>query len=1009
MSTDIPSDPAGSEPLPAANGPTPAAGPRRIWARALVVVGALAAIGVAGYSLKDQIPWVAIAGEAAGPGASNAPPAPAMRGVLSMAQVGPGRGGDAKALFATIGRTESASQQELISNADPRRLLNEIVRQAVLLAAHDHLGAVTRDASIGEQSPPNSKIVEAELAWTLTPHDRGSTLEIKPLGGKTTEPHVLKLPRGDSATDPVAKTYPSVLERAEVLAREELPKVFKALGVSGTPIVVKADGALPAEVSERLDTLTFTEQFAAVRAIQAAIRSDGESPQRLGGLIRGYAQLGTLTEFHWDPAHDVFKARALLMAQRWVAREPRSAEALQFRAYAFALAGLHRFALDDLSAAKALPPGARPAPDWVPLIDSYCRFDTKALLDTKPGPSRPLAMFLAVKTVEASWSPARAIELSREFLRDNPECYRVHDVVCAEGGVSVLHEATVTPLAVYAREVPRRLQAMPEFPPGIAAQLGDPAHEVAAAKALAQEGRSADRGEPSWGVLGKLMDEVRFVHVWRRARFLAFALGVPAGDFVDAARPLVVDHPYRPFIESFGVDRVHDYARYAALLQEVKIPAVDVEVTEAQFFHDILSQADPPRGNDLFREASLREDNAERDLKLFLPRTGEGDRLRNARFLEDVSPHSPLARAIRIDKSWAEVEKQARAWEADDSLPVLVALGRRYIDLKRWDDAVRCLNRAIALAPEKSTYMILAHAYKAQDDWKHWQETLDQYLKNQEDYGLDHAQVSVEIANHLMDEGQWKDAEPYAAAAAETWAAFGMICAARCYEGLKDWKTAELWTRRETERYPDQSWAKWYLFCKRTGHGDVEAAGDFTARYIASVGQRAQGIERVAFGLFHLLNGRKKDALAMFRGVTDAETLGPGVLFTALTADALGDTKLRDECLGRLVTEPQCVMKSTPIVRMYRAALAGGDAAALDLEVVDKELAAIPEENRGNAQFHVGWFLVLHGSPEKAAEYLKRCIESKTTFFWFQYAADDALKNPSGVLGKSSSQGTPGG
>ena len=773
--------------------------------------------------------------------------------------------------------------------------------------------------------------------------------------------------------------------------------------MNATPVRAQPAGALPKDVEERLATLTFTEQFAALRAIEAATRADGESPERLGGVIRGYANLGVLTEFHWNPAHDVFKARALLAAQGWVARAPRSSDALRHRAYAYALAGLHRFALDDLAAAKAVPAGPGERSTWAPLLEAYCRFDTQALLDAKPGPDRALAMLLAFLTVEGGWSTARTVEIGRALLRENPECYRVHDGLCSTGGVSVLHEATSAPMAVYASEVPRRLQAMADLPPGIVAQLDAPVNEVPAAKALVAEGRTSDRGEPSWAVLGGLMDETRFVHVWRRADFLAYRLGVPAGDFVQEALRMVADHPYRTLIESYGVDRVRDSERFQFLLRSVKRPDVDAEITELSFFFDTLSSTDPAASQEFFKEASLREDSAEHDLKLFLRRVAEGEQARNAKFLLDVSPHSPMARAYLIERSWPEVEAKAREWEAEGAPQILIALGRRYITLKRWDDAERCLKRGLTMAPDKTNYELLADLYRMQGDWKGWQGALDQFLARGEDYGLDRAQIQMKVANHLMDERRWKDAEPYAEGAAQSWASFGMDCARRCYEGLEDWDKAELWVQRQAERYPDQAWAAWYLFCLRTGHGDVEAARSFTARYIESVGQRATGPQRIAFGCFHLMNGQKPEALAMFRGC-DGEVLAPGVLFAALTADALGDAKLRDRYLEQLTTDPQCTAQapSLPIYRMYRAALADGRAAELDLQAVDKQIAAMPEGNRGNAEFHVGWFLALHGAPEKAAQYLERCAEGKSAFYWYQYVAKAARKDPQGVLGKAS-------
>ena len=47
---------------------------------------------------------------------------------------------------------------------------------------------------------------------------------------------------------------------------------------------VRADGELPGLVEERLVNLDYTDPFAAVRDLHAAIRADGESPARLGVL-----------------------------------------------------------------------------------------------------------------------------------------------------------------------------------------------------------------------------------------------------------------------------------------------------------------------------------------------------------------------------------------------------------------------------------------------------------------------------------------------------------------------------------------------------------------------------------------------------------------------------------------------------------------------------------------------------------------------------------------------------
>ena len=106
--------------------------------------------------------------------------------------------------------------------------------------------------------------------------------------------------------------------------------------------------------------MDIVSQFSAVRELHALIKSQGESPELLGALVRAYANLGVLTEHFWLPDHKVFKARALLYAERLMRRQSGKPWGMWHKAYAEALVGLHCSALADLeSAAKKenpLPP-----------------------------------------------------------------------------------------------------------------------------------------------------------------------------------------------------------------------------------------------------------------------------------------------------------------------------------------------------------------------------------------------------------------------------------------------------------------------------------------------------------------------------------------------------------------------------------------------------------------------------------------------------------------------------
>ena len=264
------------------------------------------------------------------------------------------------------------------------RLLQELARQSFLVAARDQLGLRTRDVSLGDEMPGGGDDAPFEV---LAQFKSQSRLE-RPAG--------VRVPRQDAVGRGTAGGHEVRTNRkrqvrhvdrlpgradgnGEALPRRVCRRRSRRAGFQGKPNALKNSADVPQKIEKSLEKMDFVSQFSAVRALHELIRADGESPERLGALVRGYANLGLLTEFHWHPAHKAFKARALVYAQRMVFRDKQPWRATWHRAYAFALAGLHQLALDDLqTAAKQWRPtgkdgGQRPA--WVGLIDAYCRFD----------------------------------------------------------------------------------------------------------------------------------------------------------------------------------------------------------------------------------------------------------------------------------------------------------------------------------------------------------------------------------------------------------------------------------------------------------------------------------------------------------------------------------------------------------------------------------------------------------------------------------------------------------
>ena len=262
----------------------------------------------------------------------------------------------------------------------PASLTREILRQAFLVAAREQLGLDTRDAWMGSEMP-TSKQKDADnmpfdVAFSLSADEYGARI-VRGTGRK--RPTV----DGTAFTLEHDANYLDLLEQAEEASRTRFVTALEAEGFATRAADPEIDDDATKESLEALDHLDAIRLFAALRHFHAMRGgADVDEPARLGGLARGYALLGLLTEHCWDPLSKDLKARSLVYAQRMATQAPDSPLGWWHRAYALALTGLHAAALDDLARAEKLSDGAAgkaARPPWVPAIDAFCQMDLAGL------------------------------------------------------------------------------------------------------------------------------------------------------------------------------------------------------------------------------------------------------------------------------------------------------------------------------------------------------------------------------------------------------------------------------------------------------------------------------------------------------------------------------------------------------------------------------------------------------------------------------------------------------
>ncbi len=876
-------------------------------------------------------------------------------------------------------------------------MARELVRQAFLLAARDELGATTRDVVTGEVAKVDSSNSAGQLS-SLFPRGKPARAFVR-TGSGTSKDTLIEGDLGMVAANEVETPddLAVLVERAEALSRGEFPGALKKLGVPAGQAVAWGDAPAPEGALARIDSLAFTESFAAVRLLHDAIRRDGESPARLAALARAYAMLGVLTEFQFRPAHKAYKARALLYAQRLVAKRPAHPIPYWNRAFVWMLVGRPKEALADLASASKRAesePKVGP-PDWVPVIDAAARHDVDRL-GQAPAGAAGLASFLRMTLLEFPASPTLTTAAARDVLARAPECYRAIDAMCSVQALSDLHIATALGPQVLAQTLGARLKALPDRPaelnPVVDQEQGSFLPLTAALEAAGAGGK--DSGELSWTALAELIRETNFVQLDRRMIFMKYAWAVPIDEFWAAAAPTVADHPLRPLLEWIAAAPA-ETNQAAARLAEV----YDLNELEINQIDILRAFATTPtaRGHSVWSLASGHLDHVARDLGLFArdstPRAAI-EKIRCARILLGLDPRSGFARAILVDHDFDRVKGHIDLWanEPDLAPELAVALAGRFAERNDEAQAVRLYEHAAALAPDRSTVEKLAAVYMKQGKMDQWRKILDDFIANGPDSGLDHAHAQVDIANYLMSKQKWDEAWPYAQAAAETWAGWAIECAESCAEARGDWETAEGYCQALSQRYPNRWW-KWYLFCKTTGRGNATSAHAFTVELLKSIGDRTDLAAPEDRAYFHWASGDYKTASAEFESI-HASLKNSDDLFRAfMTADAAGDLARRDALYKQFRDSHGKVAPKT--IQMFDLLLAGTDKlkeGTLDLKPIDDLIESIKPENRWYSQFVVGQFIRHHGKPADALKYHTGCSRSKWVWAWMKAIASDSAR-----------------
>jgi len=873
-------------------------------------------------------------------------------------------------------------------------LPREIIRQAVLIGGRDGLRLKTRDASLrGEvqliENPEtfplklNSNInarLEVNIELNRPHKDKAATYW-------DSEPFVL----------PKESPFESLIEKSEELSRSGFIDALKSAGYTGDAPQWIAESTIPDKTLQQLKEWNFITQYTVIQDTHAAIANEGESPERLAVLSRAYANLGNLTEYLWSPAHKVFKARALLYAERLTARTEDSPWALAHRAYARAFAGLHQSALNDIATIRAADQKdagkQRPLPDWIELIDAYCSYQPDVLDKAVENENtRHLALYLRWLLTDPVGNEKEMLASTEQLLKLEPACSRAMDGLCEVNSLGVVRMATEVRLdelwpALHQKLLNSNLRNPLKLPIQmyLASKDGFVTEEQARVKVIDSLINSEpDEMEPSLNGLGQLLQEVSFMHVYRKLSVLTGSLGLKADNELPEYRPLVKGHPYEQYIESFTSNAVDAKAAYEKLLESFNPHEIDFTEFPMILYSSYKLNADAY--SRLYRAADANTDNLYEDqlqrircLKQLASETREDENKSFARTLLNVSPHMPQTVAMNIGTNSEYVnEHQAELLGKYGKNPVvLTALANKYLTELDEVKAEETLLRRIAIVPDHRSYISLAELYYNRGETEKWKETLEKALELPS-LGLQNGNIESKLAYYHMDRGEWELAKPHAVKAAMTYSGWGLLCGARCYEGLGDLQQAETFMRACSMRY-ETSAADWYFWCVRTDFGDIESARRLAEQRLLENPTISNLTQTMELGVFQLTQGLKSEAFNSFSMAFQKHKDAYCGLHAALLADELELTSQRDDLLAQVSAVWSRDLGIAELANFFQRMLLKPEATEWNAIWFQSLLAQVSDGNPTNYYYFAGKFLEQRGQDKWATVYLQSAASSSAT------------------------------
>jgi len=768
------------------------------------------------------------------------------------------------------------SSETLHIGGPEHSLAAQFINEAFLMIAREDFHLPTRDDYLRESFHLETAV---RFEPMLTILDKGPMRSEKSyqvsLGkssGKRQSAHLDAIPIRDESMLDIA------YRELEQLTEKEYPRLLCELGFSKTEL----PAGKSVDVSDILlstPPLNFMKVFDRLRRLHKALHEAPRSPELLATISEHYTLLGSLTELSWGREGKAFKTRAILYADRGLRFHQKDPRLLWSRALAEGLTGMEYRALPTLRQAQAASSSNAKIPAWGSALDAFLRWDEVELARLATADA-PLARYLRMLAVEMCGTGNQFVAAVTDVMKDHPECYRGSAMLAHTGSLGLRRAIEEAQLDQFLNSFPENLREFSNLPSSLdelARQIEEaPSEEekivatAALVGALKDEGTHHDTNEPSLGALATLVEDLHLSFAMQILNTRKFQLAVDADDQVAVFQKLLAYHPAKAIVGAY----LKDQDKASQAINEAMIPIL--RLSPSYFAWSLTkwtANAGGPFSNFVGMKAQGGADAVTPDLLQWINASRQTDvREPLLKQLQRVSPHCPMVKSYLVSTHWEEAEPHLDEWLKETSNPNLInSLAAHYatssfLHEEDFEAAEAYYKQFIELDPSYDAYLGLANHYRNHEDHQRYRETLLQAL-GLPDLGLESSRVHEQVARSLMKEGRYVEARSHAMAAADSYSGWGLLCGAECLEGLGEWEAAEKLVRNNALRYDD--WVCWYAWCRRTGHGDLDAARDLAASRIASMSPEARN-KHWAAAAFFLLEGRSDEAIEIFRKMQDA-------------------------------------------------------------------------------------------------------------------------------------------